>query len=279
MRIVAPLLLCAAATMAGHAQTWRTLDVSRQLRDSTEHRVRVRYGDGKFSLKPTAEPVLYTMQLRYDEDRSHPLYSYDAENRSATLGVEGTSQRWTQRLSERNAGEMKLGLSPAVPMELDLELGATEARVDVGGLSISNLRIETGVADAVLDFSAPNRVQMRRLDVKLGATGFVVTHLANANVSTIKVTGGVGSVDLDFGGALKQDVSVGANVAFGKLTVHLPSDIGVRVHVNRVLGSFDREGFTKRGNAYYSDNWDTAKFRMRLQAETVFGAIGIERDR
>jgi hypothetical protein len=72
---------------------------------------------------------------------------------------------------------------------------------------------------------------------------------------------------------------VDANVALGKLALHLPREVGVRVEVKKVLASFDHAGLTKRGNAYYSSNWDDAKVRMRIHAETVFGAIEIDRFR
>jgi hypothetical protein len=120
---------------------------------------------------------------------------------------------------------------------------------------------------------------MRHLDIQLGAAGFVVTNLGNANVRSIRVEGGVGSVDLDFGGTITEDVEVETNVALGKLTLHLPRDVGIRVEVQKLLASFDHPGLYKRGGAYYSDNWDSAKVRMRVRAETVFGAIEIDRDR
>lgn len=272
-------LLAVAMATAAQAQTWRSLDVSRQLHDTLEHRIRVRYAAGTFSMRPTTEPVLFTMQLRYDEERSRPVHEYDAETRRATLGVDGPSVQWRPRRGGDEVGEMRLGLSTSVPLDLELELGATQARVDAGGLALNNLRVETGAADAVLDFSAPNRSRMRRLDIRLGAAGFVITNLGNANVAAIRVEGGVGSVDLDFGGAIRDDVSVDANVALGKLTLHLPRDVGVRVEVQKVLASFDHFGLAKRGDAYYSDNWDAAKVRMRVRAQTVFGAIEIVRDR
>jgi hypothetical protein len=273
------VLFAATIASAGYAQTWRTLDVSRQLRDTSEHHVRVQYGAGKFSLRPTSEPVLFSMQLRYDEERTQPLHEYDAEARDIRLGVSGQTVHWARHASDRQYGEMRLGLSNAVPLDLELELGATQARVDAGGLTLNNLRIQTGAADAVLDFSAPNRTHMRHLDVELGAAGFVVTNLGNANVSSIRVEGGVGSVDLDFGGAIHQDVSIETNVALGKLALHVPQDVGIRVEVQRLLASFDHPGLSKRGGAYYSDNWDVAKYRMRVRAETVFGAIEIDRSR
>jgi hypothetical protein len=273
------IFLCATSvTAVAQGPVWRSLDVSRQLHDTSEHRIRVQYAAGKFALRPTSERVLFAMQLRYDEERMRPIHEYDSVTRRVTLGVEGDASRWKSiRGSEQ--GEMRLALSTAVPMDLELQLGATEARVDAGGLSLNRLRVETGAADAVLDFSAPNRSKLRRLDVQLGAAGFVITNLGNANVEYISVEGGVGSVDLDFGGAIKEDVTVDANVALGKFSLHLPNDVGVRVEVKRVLASFDHPGLSRRGNAYYSSNWDDARIKMRVRAETVFGAIEIDRGR
>ena len=277
-RALAALGVTFLVTSAAEGQTWRSLDVSRQLHDTTEHHIRVQYAAGRFSLRPTTEPVLFTMQLKYDEERMQPIHEYDAATRRATLGVEGDGSRW-KAVRGAEQSEMRLGLSTSVPLDLDLRLGATEARVDAGGLTLNRLRVETGAADAVLDFSAPNRSRLRRLDVQLGAAGFVITNLGNANVDYISVEGGVGSVDLDFGGAITQDVAVDANVALGKFSLRLPHDVGVRIEVKKFIASFDHPGLYKRGNAYYSSNWDDAKVRMRVRAETVFGAIEIDRER
>lgn len=273
------VLACALLPTVVGAQAWRSLDVSRQLRDSTQHRITVRYAAGRLTLTSTADPVLFSMQLRYDEDRTRPLHSFDAVAHSATLGLETENVRWTRYLNDRNQGEMHLALSNAIPLDLQLELGATQARVDAGGLMLENLRVQTGAAEAVVDFSAPNRTRMRHLDLELGAAGFVVTNLGNANVSLIHVDGGVGSVDLDFSGGMQEDATVESNVALGKLTLHVPEDVGIRVEVQRVLATFDHRGLYKRDGAYYSDNYDSAKIRVRVRAETVFGAIEIDRGR
>ena len=78
---------------------------------------------------------------------------------------------------------------------------------------------------------------------------------------------------------MQDNTDVDANVALGKLTLHVPEDVGLRIEVKRLLATFDHPGLRKRGNAYYSDNYDTAKYRVRVRAETVFGAIEIDRGR
>jgi hypothetical protein len=270
------LALVLLAVPAG-AQSWKSLDVSRQLRDTTEHTIRVRYPVGRISVRSTKDPVIYAMHLRYDEDRMYPLHRYDADLHRLTVGFEGDEHRWNTSRRNMDESEMQLELSDAVPLDLDLQIGAAEARLNVGGLAVTRMRLETGAADARLDFSERNKTEMRRLDIQLGAAGFVIRNLGNARVSDIRVEGGVGKVDLDFGGKIENDVRVDANVALGKLYLRLPRDVGVRVEVQRVIAAFDHRGLTKRGDAYYSDNWDDAKIRMRIRAETVFGAVEIDR--
>ena len=253
------------------------MDVSRQLRDTTEHAIRVRYPVGRISVRSTTDPVIYRMFLRYDEDRMYPLHRYDAETHRATLGFEGDDERWRKTRKTLDESELRLELSNAVPIDLDLEIGAVEARLDVGGLALSRLRIETGAADARLSFSEPNKIDMRRLDVRLGAADFAIRNLGNARVSDIRVEGGVGKVILDFGGKLESDVKIDANLALGKLSLRVPRDVGIRVELQRFIAGFDHPGLHKRGDAYYSDNWDDAKVRVRVRAETVLGAIEIDR--
>jgi len=274
------LVLAAAfgvAWQAAPAQSWRTVESARQLRDSGEHRVRVRYGAGRIDIGATNSPVLYAMTLRYDESTSTPLHSYDSTARLLTVGVEGQSDRFSRNLGEKSKGEMRLSLSRSVPVELSLALGATKATLDLGGLDITALELESGASETVVDFSTPNQGRMRTLAVDVGAASFEARNLANANVAKVRVHGGVGGVELDFGGQWQQDMDVNVDLALGKLTLHVPRDVGVRVEVEKFLASFDEQGLVKRGDAYYSDNWDRAKYHLRLRAQTTFGGIELDR--
>jgi hypothetical protein len=172
---------------------------------------------------------------------------------------------------------MRLALSRSVPLDLDLQLGATKAMLDLGGLELQRLKLESGASETVLDFSSPNVARMDLLDVDVGAATFEARNLGNANASSIRVHGGVGSVDLDFGGQWTQDANVEVELALGKLSMHVPREVGVRVEVEKFLASFDQQGLQKRGDAYYTDNWDNAKYRIRLRASTTFGGIEIDR--
>jgi hypothetical protein len=274
---VAALCMPLLAASAQSGGTWRTIDVSRQLRDSAPQRVKVQFDAGRIDVRGTDARVLSAMHLRYDEERVSPLHRYDQEQHSALLGAESRGNVLRTSSSSRSAegSELGLALPTAVPLDLDLELGGTEARLDLGGLALQSLRLECGATDATLDFATPNRSHMRELDVGIGAAEFTATHLANANAEQIRLRGGIGTVDLDFSGRWTRDLDVVTRVAIGKLTVRVPDDVGVRVEVKRVAAGFDHEGLVKRGDAWFSPNWDSARHKLRVRAETVFGAIDV----
>lgn len=270
--------LAGAALVAGavtaQAQSWRTLDVSRQLRDSSTHHVRIQYGAGKLDVRSTTEPVLYAMRLRYDEEAGQPVHRYDAQGRSLVLGMSSQSVHVRHG---KNAGEMRLSLSRAVPVSLDVDVGAAEVRMDLGGLAVSDLRLNTGASETRIDFSAPNVTPLRAIDLDLGAASVELSNLGNANTAELRARGGVGSLTLDFGGRLAQDMSVDVGMALGKLTLRVPRDVAVRLDVERFLAGVDIEGMEKRGGSWYSTNWDSAPRKVRIHANTTFGSIELDR--
>lgn len=275
------VIALAAPLLAAGAQSeprWRSLDVSRQLRDTAPQRIKVQYGAGRVDVRGTDAALLYDMHLRYDEQRAAPLHRYDPEQRAALLGLEPrTANARVASGGRTESGELRLLLPRAVALDLDLEFGGAEATLDLGGLALQSVRLECGATDATLNFTAPNRAHMRELVVDVGAASFTALRLGNANADNIRVRGGMGAVDLDFSGSWQRDLSVVTRVGIGKTTLRVPEDVGVRLEIQRIAAGFDHEGMVKRGDAWYSRNWDTARRKLRIRAETVFGALELER--
>jgi hypothetical protein len=279
-RLVVGALVCAPAISAsaqGDPQ-WRSLDVSRQLRDSVQQRVKVQYGAGRVDVRGTDAALLYDMHLRYDELRAVPLHRFDAEQRSTVLGLESRSVNSRVSSGPRmESGELRLLLPRAVPLDLDLEFGGAEAMLELGGLSLQSVHMECGATDATLGFATPNRAHMRELNVDVGAASFTALHLGNANADQIRVRGGMGTVDLDFSGDWQRDLTVLTRIGIGKMTLRVPDDVGVRLEIQRVAAGFDHEGMVKRDDAWYSRNWDSSARKLRIRAETIFGALELQR--
>jgi len=263
-------------TSTATAQSWRTLDVARQLTDSAPASVQVVYGTGRIGVRATSNPLLYHMQLRYDATRAQPRHTFDVASRKLQIGMQKSEMRFSGR-NDADAGHLQLELSRSAPVDLSLDLGAVESDLDLTGLRISRLHVESGASDAKLRFDSLNATRMSVLEVSLGAASFRGDRLANANARDIRVDAGIGSVELDLGGQWTQDIDLRVDVTLGIVTIHVPSDVGVHVTLDKTLASFDHEGLTERDGGWVSKNWDSAPHKLRVAAETVFGKLSIDK--
>jgi hypothetical protein len=272
----AVLIVAPHSQQAQDSPVWRTVDIARQLRDSQPQRIRVQYGAGRVEVRGSAEPLLYNMHLRYDQRRAAPVHRYDAAARSAVLGLE--TRDGAQRFGDRDdSGELRLVLPTTAPLDLDLQLGGTESRLELGGLTLRSLRLECGATDASVAFSQPNRTRMSDLTIDVGAADLLAVNLADANADQIRVHGGVGVVDLDFGGNWTRDLTLDTRLSVGKLILRVPADVGIRIDLDRLLAGFEHDGMVKREGAWYSTNYDAAPHKLQVHAETFFGQIELRR--
>ncbi len=269
--LVALTALVALPALAA-GQDWRNVTMSRQASGEDELDVRVRYGAGHFKVSATDGSLLYRMQLRYDEERFEPRADYDRGR--LTLGVEqiGRSFRMGR---DGSGGELDLQLARGVPMRLDLEFGAVRADIDLGGLSLLELDLSTGASESIVDISEPNPLSMRTASFAVGAADFEVRNLGNLNAERIEVDAGVGAVALWFTGEWSRDARASIDMGLGSLELHFPEDLGVRIHKDSFLTSFDSEGLVKRGDAYYSLNWEEAERKIYVDVDAAFGSVRV----
>lgn len=266
------LALLVGTPQMGTAQSWRTVTMSRQLSGESGMQVRIRYGAGRLNIHSAESGALYRMELRYDEDTFEPVATY--ENDRLELGVKSIRNRinW---LKGRNSGEMNLTLARNVPMDLDLEFGAVRAEVDLGGLQITRLELSTGASESRIDISEPNQILMSKAAFEVGAADFHVRSLGNLNAEVITVDAGVGNVVLDFRGQWQRDADVSVDLGLGALELRFPEGLGVKVIKNTFLTSLDSEGLIKRGDSYYSLDWEEAEYRVTVTVDAAFGSIDV----
>ena len=256
----------------GSSQSWRTVTMSRQLSGESDMKVRIRYGAGRLSINPTESGSLYKMHLRYDEDTFEPVARYEEDR--LDLGVESIRNHidWPRN---RDSGEMELSLAKNVPMDLDLEFGAVRAVIDLGGLQITDLDISTGASESRISFSEPNPIRMGSATFEAGAADFHVRDLGNLNADEISVDAGVGNVVLSFTGEWRRDAAVSVDMGLGALELRFPEGLGVQIVKNTFLTSLDSEGLVKRGDSYYSVDWEEAERRVTVTVDAAFGSIDV----
>lgn len=270
---VAMLTLVSLALLpaGGAAQDWRDMTSFRQLGDVARLDVHVRYGAGTLEIGPSAAGELYRLGLRYDSEIFDPVAQY--REGSLEVGVEGRGDGINLR--SRQSGEMRLSLSPDIPLDLDLDFGAVEAELELGGLHVERISVETGASDTRLGFSEPNTATCDRIEITMGAAALTATGLANANCRLVEAEGGVGDLTLDFTGEWRQDMHADLTMALGSVTLVVPENVGVRVQKSTFLTNFDSPRFHKRGGTHYSESWDRAEHKLTIDLEGAFGSMKV----
>jgi hypothetical protein len=264
------------AVTAAHAQSWRTIDASRQLRDTLPVSVRLEYAAGRLEVRPSSGPSLYQMNLKYDADRAAPITRYDSATRSVAIGIRSHGMRVSG--GQADGGSLHAELSNRVPMELALELGAVEGDIQLGGLRLTDLSVKSGAADVSVRFDQPNPDRLHSLTLEVGAANLKLDRAGNSGVERVRANIGVGALELDLGGALTHDVDIGASVAMGGFTLRVPADVGVFVDASTFLASFDKTGMEKRGDGWYTPGFDQAKRHVRVRVKAFLGDFTLLRN-
>jgi hypothetical protein len=260
------------------AQDWRSITASRQVHGEDRLQVDLEFASGTFQLSAGRDNTLYRAALEYDAEYFKADNDYNPQRRLLHLSVTPDEIRRGIELDENAPQFIRLELSPAVPVSLDLQFGAARADVALGGLMIHTAEIKTGASESVISFDRPNRSECARFDVIAGGAEFRLEGLGNARCSRITLTGGAGQMVADFTGAWPAGTltRTAIKLGVGSLTLRLPDNVGVLVDITRIFASFDATGFEKRGSHYVSPNYDAADAFLEIDLDTALSSIDVE---
>ncbi len=260
-----------------HSQSIRNLTVSKQFHQERELKARIEFAAGHLQIQPGLRTLLYRMNLAYDEERFVPISRLDATENELVLGLDRRGSGGL-RVSSREHLEQKaeIELSPNVDLSLDVELGAVDATLELGGLRLKSGSIATAASRAVTRFSRPNPVRCDFLALNAGAADFSVIGLGNSRCSKTVFEGGVGAVNFDLSGAWAEDGELSIRLAVGKLSLRIPQALGVQLKLEKFLSSFQPGGFIQDGETYRSVGYAQAERKIRINITSAVGGVTVE---
>lgn len=267
------LLAVLVAAAPGSAQSWTTVSSSRQVTDEDRLDVRLTYGVGVMTLAAGDRGALYRTRLTYDEDAAEPVTDY--EDGRLHLGISRYNGSVIDVKNWSSEGSFDVELTREVPLRLDMELGAVKADLDFTGLPIQSLELKTGASESNLHIDEPNPERMERAVFQVGAADFHLSGVGNLNAREVSVKAGVGSVTLELDGTWTADQSLEIEMGLGALELRIPRTLGVKLERTSLLTSIDTGGMVRRGDAYYSANWEGADHKVEVEISAAFGSVDI----
>lgn len=252
---------------------------TRQIRfgNQTSLRLDVDYNGGYLTIERDDAGLLADLHLQFDREENRPYIDFDSSSSSPTLRIRSPRQRdGDLSFNKFRDNDWRIKLSPKLPIEIRLDAGAIDSRMNFTALKVADLNINVGAGEMDLEFGEPNS---ERPDIRInsGAAETNATGLCNANFRRFDFNGGVGASRLSFDGEWKSDGRVDMNLGVGKNTILLARHIGAKVQpASSILSPISLHGFKKRGNVHYSENYDDATGHLDFDIKMGVGHTSID---
>jgi len=235
-------------------------------------RLELSMGAGELMLRPGQGDALLSGTVTYNIADFEPEVAIDGTRVTVNQGdlqVEGIPNLRGDEVINR--WDLELG---GQPIDLQVNAGAYQADLELGGISLTGLQISDGAASVRLAFSNPNPVSMDTFRYVTGASDVRMQGLANANFTQMQFEGGAGSFDLEFGGDLRQDAEVRIEAGLSSVRIVVPAGVPARAQVQGQVSEVAADGgWSGSGSSYVHPGEGPA---LTFFIDSSLGSISLE---
>jgi len=193
---------------------------------------------GEFSINPGTEGLVEGT-ITYNVEQWEPEFTRSS-NLFEIKQVEPL--RITGIPSDEVKNKWDLSLTRNIPINLQIEGGASDNDFDFTGLQLTNLTIKQGASDTSIRFDSPNPIVMEELSYTTGASSAEILGLGFANFKRMTLSGGAGDYTLDFTGALSQDAVVDIKAGISNITIIIPAGMNAIIINKGTISNINSEG-------------------------------------
>ena len=170
-------------------------EVAIQLEGAGRARVHIRHGAGRLHVSASAGPGelaagTFGGGLDYRVRRDGDML--DVEMRVPSDGFPHFVMPWNW--GPGGALDWSFGLNSEIPLSLDFETGASDTRLDLADLRVTDLRLQTGAS--ATDLTLPANAGHTRVNIGAGAAS-VTIRVPSGVAARVRVKGGLAGITVD----------------------------------------------------------------------------------
>ncbi len=199
-----------------------TESLSFPLEGEGEARIRLQYGAGRLSIDGETAPG----QLLEGDFAGGVRHSQRWVDENRELKLQAEEAFWTMGPWSPGSRDWRLHLTDAIPLRLEVEAGANEAKLDLRTLRLVELNVETGASST--DIWLPEAAGQTHVDIDAGAAS-VVLHVPENVAARIQTEVALSSVNVDqqrFPRSGKIYESPGYATAEHRVAIHVEGGVG-----------------------------------------------------
>jgi len=244
-----------------------------ELEDETSAEIKIEFGVGRFNLEKGK--ALLETDIKYEPEELTPALEYKKSDKVGVARLRMVKEKEGIRIREwqfKNRCDVRL--TPEIPLDLDISLGACGADIDLTDIRIQSLHLATGASRTKLIIEEENPIICDDVDIEAGAAQFRVEGLNNLNFKRLHFSGGVGVYTLDFGAPFEGYRNADIGMGVGSLTLILPRDVGIRMKVDGLFIK-DIEGLRRDGKWYTSRDFNEQPGKLSIHVEGGLGTLNV----
>jgi hypothetical protein len=177
----------------------------------------------------------------YDLTEDHEADAAGSGRRT-TVRFRSKAPGWARMLAGVGEGAGRPTVTVRIPegirIDLSLRVSLGESRIDLGGLTLSDLGLDLSMGTHQVEFSEPLGEGLRRIQLNARMGDISVDKLGNAGAQTIDASGSMGNLKADLGGAWARGVATDVSFthSMGQLTLNVPAQLRLDTNISSLAG-------------------------------------------
>ncbi len=269
--------------MSGEEQI-KHAEFSDPLGSTTSARVRLDLSVGETTIKPVADPAnLFEAEVTYVGEVE--FAATGEGERTITLAQANPGGEWFRNLFGWIGSGQKLrwdiGLSSAVPLELDVHGGVGRCEFDLTTLKPRSIMIAGGTGEITLALPDASEPYGATINAGVGRSSISIPGGTSVNLSA-RI--GTGEMNISIGD--DADVTARVSGGVGATNLVLPANAAVRIEAKAGLGDINVPkhiprisgggGSWERGGVFQTPGYETAARKITIHFDAGIGALNVQ---
>jgi hypothetical protein len=244
-RSIVLALATSASAFGANAQAKKQFTVEK-MQECDRVVLKLKAKTGNCFIRPSQNEEILNVYSNQDVEEYEHSFSNEVIGKTCSVklsleqeNMPGVSHKISYRVfgaNERPSEKFwKVYLAESTPYVLDLDYGLGNANIDLSGLSIEKLKINTGSADVNISYNTEvgNQIIMDTFAVKVDMGSLNARHLNLAKSKVVLAEVGFGNMFLDFSNKPSVANHIIGSVGAGNLVIQLPlEEVPVLVTIN-----------------------------------------------
>ena len=230
--------------------------------------------EGSFDIKPGEPNGRVQVEGRFSEALYELTQQTETQNgrQRTTIRFRSKAPAWARMLAgigtdDGDRPRLTLSIPPAVPIDLSLSVSMGESRIDLGGLTLSDLGLDLSMGNHEVDFRQPVVDGITRLRVNARMGNVRLENLGNARAKSVDASGSMGNLTADLGGEWQpgSEAELSFTQSMGEVRVNVPTKVRLQADVR------DADGKTRNIGSDADETTDPKAPVIKVRVSTSMG--------